>query len=106
MALGTGFTIGIWSDLDSPELRAAIQVFDRGTMPPIRYLDGAGVPPRFKVRRVPGEPVPMILFAAMIENPADPWATRDRMVSEMNAVEETIAPEGTIARGLAKFYRA
>jgi hypothetical protein len=58
MELETGFTIGIWSDLDSADLRAAIGNFHPDGPPPIRYLDGPGIPPRFKLRRVAGRTCP------------------------------------------------
>jgi len=35
--------IGVWSDLDSPELRAALRTFGSGALP-VRYLDGDGIP--------------------------------------------------------------
>jgi hypothetical protein len=81
--LETGFTIGVWSDLDSAALRAAIQAFHPDGMPPIRYLDGAGIPDRFKLRCVPGEPVPMNVRAAMEQAPGEPWKVRDQMLKEM-----------------------
>ena len=82
MALEGGGTIGVWSDLDGPEVRAALRTFGSDGMP-VRYLDGAGVPMRYKVRRVDGEPVPMNVLAAMEQHPADPWKVRDRMLNEM-----------------------
>ena len=56
MALEGGVTVGVWSDLDRPELRAALGLLglDHKAW---RYLDGPDVPTRYKVRRVPGEPV-------------------------------------------------
>lgn len=57
MNLAGGVTIGIWSDLDGPEIRAALRVLEMQERP-IRYLDGPGVPIRYKVRRVSGEPGP------------------------------------------------
>jgi hypothetical protein len=58
MALEGGVTIGIWSDLDSAELREALRVFHPDGVPPILYLDGPGIPDKYKERRVKGEPVP------------------------------------------------
>ena len=78
MALESGATIGVWSDLDGPEVRAALRAFGSDGLP-VRYLDGAGVPMRYKVRRVDGEPVPMNVLAAMEQHPADPWKVRDRI---------------------------
>ena len=77
MALESGTTIGVWSDLDGPAVRAALRTFGSEQLP-VRYLDGAGVPMRYKVRRVEGEPVPMNVLAAMEQHPAEPWRVRDR----------------------------
>ncbi len=75
-------TIGIWSDLDGPELRKALRTFGSDRLP-IRYLDGAGVPVRYKLRRVPGEPVPHNVLLEMQRNPREPWKVRDRLLQEM-----------------------
>ena len=77
MPLGGGATIGVWSDLDGPEVRAALRVFGFDRLP-LRYLDGAGVPMRYKVRRAEGEPVPMSVLAEMERQQAEPWKVRDR----------------------------
>lgn len=82
MALDGGATIGVWSDMDGPEVRAALRTFGSDRLP-LRYLDGAGVPMRYKVRRVDGEPVPMNVLAEMERHPAEPWKVRDRMLNEM-----------------------
>jgi hypothetical protein len=105
MALEGGATIGVWSDLDGPEVRAALRTFGSDRLP-LRYLDGAGVPMRYKVRRVDGEPVPMNVLAEMERAQADlmeapdpmetstqskggpmeheyPWTVRDRMLNDM-----------------------
>lgn len=82
MPLREGVSIGVWSDLDGPDLRAALRVFG-ADHPPVRYLDGAGIPMRYKVRRVAGEPVPMNVLAEMERHPAEPWTVRDRMLNEM-----------------------
>ena len=55
MRLAGQFTIGIWSDLDGPEIHTALRSLDMDRQP-VRYLDGDGIPARFKVRRVDGEP--------------------------------------------------
>ena len=86
MEIDGRFTIGIWSDLDSPTLRAAIRVFHPDEMPPVRYLDGAGIPDRFKLRSVPGDPVPPAVLREMEANPEAPWEVRDRMLSGSGAV--------------------
>jgi hypothetical protein len=82
MALAGGATIGVWSDLDGPEVRAALRTFGSERLP-VRYLDGAGVPMWYKARGVDGEPVPMNVLNEMERHPADPWKVRDRMLSEM-----------------------
>ena len=74
--------IGIWSDLDGPELRRALRTFGADQLP-IRYLDGAGVPARYKLRRVAGEPVPMNVLAEMERHQDEPWKVRDRMLREI-----------------------
>jgi len=53
MALEGGATIGVWSDLDGPEVRAALRTVGSDGLP-VRYLDGAGIPMRYKLRRVEG----------------------------------------------------
>jgi hypothetical protein len=102
MELESGTTIGLWSDLDSAEVRAALRVFG-SDMLPVRYLDSPQVLTRYKERRVQGEPVPMNVLAEMervherlthhqqalpaSEQTAPtecPWAARDRMFSAMD----------------------
>jgi hypothetical protein len=75
-------TIGIWSDLDGPKVRAALAVHASHRLP-IRYLDGAAVPMRYKLRRVDGEPVPPNVLLEMERSPREPWKVRDRMLQEM-----------------------
>lgn len=75
-------TIGIWSDLDGQEIRRALRTFGSDQLP-VRYLDGAGVPARYKLRHVEGEPVPMNVLAEMERHPDEPWKVRDRMLQEM-----------------------
>jgi hypothetical protein len=71
MALEEGTTIGVWSDWDRPDIRAALRTFGLDRLP-VRYLDGAGVPTRYKLRRVTGEPVPMSVLAEMERRLAAP----------------------------------
>jgi hypothetical protein len=73
--------VGIWSDLDGPEVRAALRTFGSHELP-VRYLDGA-VLMCFRLRQVPGEPVPANVLAAMEQEPNHPWVVRDRMLAEM-----------------------
>lgn len=75
-------TVGIWSDLDGPEIRKALRTFGSHQLP-VRYLDGADVPTRYKLRRVDGEPVPMNVLAEMQRHQDEPWKVRDRMLQEM-----------------------
>jgi hypothetical protein len=77
-------TIGIWSDLDGPHLREALALFHPDGMPPIRYLDGPGIPMRYKVRVPPGQPVPLNVVAVMQRLSAGkPWEARERMLAEI-----------------------
>ena len=75
-------TIGIWSDRDGLKLRIALSAFGSNGVP-IRYLDGAGIPMRYKLRRVEGEPVPLTVLAEMERSPREPWKVRDRMLHDM-----------------------
>jgi hypothetical protein len=90
MRLEGAVTIGVWSDLDGPEVRAALRTFGSDGLP-MRYLDGAGIPMRYKLRLVEGEPVPMIVLAAMEQHPVDPWNVRERMLNEMDWCSKRIA---------------
>jgi hypothetical protein len=75
--------VGIWSDLDGPEVRAALLTYGSGQVP-IRYLDGDCIPMKYKLRKVPGEPVPINVLIEMEKHPKEPWIIRDRMLEEMN----------------------
>ena len=55
MRIDGAAVIGVWSDLDGPEIRAALQTLEITL--PIRYLDGTGIPPPYRSRRVAGEAV-------------------------------------------------
>jgi hypothetical protein len=72
MRLDGQFTIGVWSDLDSAKIRVALRTLDMDHLP-VRYLDGAGIPPRYRLRRVEGEPVPMSVLAEMERHSAGFW---------------------------------
>ncbi len=95
MALEGGATIGVWSDMDGPEIRAALRTFGSDRLP-VRYLDVAGVPMRYRVRRVEGEPVPMNVLAEMGQHPAEPWKVRDWMLNEMGWCSKGIQWAGRI----------
>src|SRR5262249_1484810 len=79
MQIDGELVIGMWSDRDSAEIRHALALFGSGDAP-VRYLDGAGIPNRFKLRRVAGEPVPMDVLAEMERHPTRPWEIRDTML--------------------------
>ncbi|MEK7750866.1 MAG: hypothetical protein AAB654_03045 [Acidobacteriota bacterium] len=51
MRLGGVSTVGVWSDLDGPEIRAALRTLQMDSLP-VRFLDGDGIPLRYTVRRV------------------------------------------------------
>jgi hypothetical protein len=89
-------TIGVWSDLDGPDVRKALRVLG-SNRPPILYLDGVGVPMRYKLRRVEGEPVPMNVLIEMERQTADPWNVRDRMLKEMRWLNKGNAQPGPTA---------
>jgi hypothetical protein len=72
-------SVGVWSDQDGPEIRAALRVLASDGLP-VRYLDGAGIPMRYKLWRGDGEPVPMHVLNEMEQQPEEPWKVRDRMV--------------------------
>jgi hypothetical protein len=81
--------IGVWADLDGPEIRAALKTIQSDVYP-VRYLDGPGTPEEYKGRQVAGEPLPMNVLHAVMENPTAPWEVRDQMLAEMKW-----CPDGT-----------
>lgn len=76
VTLEDGPVIGVWSDLDSPEIRAALRTL--GIQHPVKYLDGSDVPMKYKVRKVAGEPTPLSVLKEMEQHP-EPWVIRDQM---------------------------
>jgi len=74
--------VGVWSDLDGPEVRAALKIMESNNWP-VRYLDGEGIPSPYKVRAVDGEPVPLRVLKEMEQHPRNPWEGRDRMLKEL-----------------------
>lgn len=76
MRLETGDVIGVWSDLDSPAIRSALRTLGVSHLP-VRYLDGPGIPDRYKLRRVPGDPVPDLVRREM-ELSREPWRVRNK----------------------------
>lgn len=79
ISLDGAATVGAWSDLDGPEVRAALRVLGNDALP-LRYLDSGGIPARFKVRCVGGEVVPMNVLQAMEMATAAPWNERDQLL--------------------------
>jgi hypothetical protein len=75
MGLDGQITIGVWSDLNGANIRVALRALDMGHLP-VRYLDGASIPVRYKLRRVEGEPVPMSVLAEMERHSAELWKAR------------------------------
>lgn len=78
MHIDEGYVIGVWSDLDGPEIRAALEALEMHTLP-LRYLDGPGIEAKYKVRVVEGEPVPPAVRTAM-EAAAQPWLVRELLL--------------------------
>jgi hypothetical protein len=70
---------GIWSDLDGPEVRAAIQTLGRDDLPVV-YLDSPRCPNHYKVRRVPGELTPLPVLSEMEAAASEPWRVRDELL--------------------------
>lgn len=94
MWLGGQFVIGVWSDLDTPSVRSALRILGLNRLP-IRYLDGAAIPMRYKLRRVDGDPVPTMVLNEMERRPVNPWNVRDRMLKEGSAgklTQVTVVP--------------
>jgi hypothetical protein len=80
-------TIGVWSDLDNREIRAALRALGAGNLP-VRYLDGPGIPAPYKLRAVDGDSVPQNVLEAMQQDALAPWDVRDQMLSEMNCGQQ------------------
>jgi len=75
-------TLGVWSDLDGPGVRAALRTLGLESLS-VAYLDGGSIPTRFKLRQVKGEPVPISVLAEMEQHPVDPRRVRDRILQEI-----------------------
>jgi hypothetical protein len=75
-------TVRVWSDLNCLEIRDALRVLGSGDAP-VRYLDGSGIPDRYKLRRVAGDPVPMSVLRAMEQHPEAPLKVRDELLVTM-----------------------
>jgi hypothetical protein len=103
MAVEGGATIGVWSDLDGPEVRAALRAFGSDGLP-VRYLDGACIPMKYKLRGVEGEPVPTTVLAEMERHKTGPWQVRDRMLTEMGCRSKEMDWEGWKALALNRLF--
>jgi len=77
-----GAKIGLWSDLDSPEIRAALRTLQIAGLA-VCYLDGPGVPMRYKLRRSGGDPVPLSVLNEMEQQGDEPWKIRDQILKEL-----------------------
>jgi hypothetical protein len=76
--------IGLWSDLDSPDIRDALRTVDLARIP-VAYLDGSNIPVKYKTRTVAGEPVPLSVLAEMERHINDhPWRVRDRLLKAID----------------------
>lgn len=76
-------TVGLWSDLDGPHIRAALARFHSGDWPVV-YLDGPGIPDEYKGRVPLGQPVPLEVVQAMLDAGDEwPWVVRDRLLLAM-----------------------
>ena len=95
--------VGIWSDLDSPRVRAALRTYGSDQLP-VRYLDG-DVLMKYKLRKAPGEPVPGNVLAAMEQAPNEPWIIRDRMLAEMGWTPHGILWAKWKAQSLNKVFK-
>src|SRR5262249_105844 len=51
MRLDGVLTVGLWGDAVGPEVQSALRVLEMDTLP-VRALGGAGIPTRYKLRRV------------------------------------------------------
>ncbi len=82
LTVGGERVAGVWSDRDGERVREALREAGAGALP-VRYLDGPGVPDRWKGRLAPGEPVPLNVLEAMMQATGEPWRVRDEMVVAM-----------------------
>jgi hypothetical protein len=94
--------VGIWSTQDSPAIRAAIRI--AGWPGPIRYLDGRGIPDKYKGTRLPDDPPPLAVVDEMQANiDGEPWTIRDRRMAGVRVIDladlETEVQRQMAARG-------
>ena len=53
MKLADATSIGVWSDLDGPEIRCALRTLEMDGLP-VRHLEGDGIPSKYKYRKIDG----------------------------------------------------
>ncbi len=53
MHLAGAATIGVWNDLDGPEIRSALRTLEMDGLP-VRHLDEDGIPSKYKYRKIDG----------------------------------------------------
>jgi hypothetical protein len=104
MKLDVKVVVGIWSDLDGPEIRAALGILGSGDLE-VRYLDGFNVPDRFRLRCVAGEPVPLNVLAEMERHRESPWKIRDKLLEEMKWTPEGIPLKKWLAAQLDRIFK-
>jgi hypothetical protein len=95
------FVIGVWSDRDKPEVRAALDVLGMGQLP-IRYLDSDTVPESYKVSSFKDQPIPWRVLKAMEEQSEAPWIVRDRLLDEIGWCPEGMTWEKWRMQSLAR----
>jgi hypothetical protein len=105
IALGGRTMIGLWSDLDRPEVRAALRGLGSERLP-VRYLDAPGVPLRYKVRRVEGDPVPTTVLAEMKLAEDSPWSVRDRLLKEIAWCAKGLSWSAWKAASMKRLFQA
>ena len=105
IALGGRTMIGLWSDLDRPEVRAALRGLGSERLP-VRYLDAPGVPLRYKVRRVEGDPVPTTVLAEMELAEDSPWSVRDRLLKEIAWCAKGLSWSAWKAASMKRLFQA
>jgi hypothetical protein len=104
MKLDGKVVVGIWSDLDGPEIRAALGILGSGDLE-VCYLDGFNVPDRFKLRRVAGEPVPLNVLAEMERHLESPWKIGDKLLEEVKWTPEGIPLKKWYAAQLDRIFK-
>jgi hypothetical protein len=94
MRLDGQFVIGVWSDLDGPQIHAALRTLDMDRLP-VRYLDRDGIPTRYKLRRMEVNPNAEINRRMVINDETEINAT-DHATSRLGNGGES----GQVTRGV------